>query len=305
MIDLRHLRHALAVAEHGNFARAADAVHITQSAMTRSIQSLESALGVTLFDRSRNGVEPTDVGRIVLRHALTLDTTSRDLEREVRLAQGLESGELVIGTGLYGGLALIEPAVARLNQLHPKLRVHVHVAPWNLLPVRARARETDIIVAESGIIHGQSDFESVTLSEHRAIVTCRPGHPLLTDRPGALADLFRFPLVGPPLSTATIDRLCAEAPDSLRAAIKDGNMLTTQCDSAAFLKNIVMDTDALAVMYPFMIRRELRSGQLVALPGMDTGISARFAVAWIAGRTVSAATRTFIDLLRDWDENAD
>jgi DNA-binding transcriptional LysR family regulator len=86
MIDLRHLRHALALAEHGNFARAADACHITQPALTRSIQSLEAALGVTLFDRRRGGVEPTAFGRLVLDHAAGLDMGSRELERELQLA---------------------------------------------------------------------------------------------------------------------------------------------------------------------------------------------------------------------------
>ena len=59
MFELRHLRHALGLAEHRNFARAAEALHISQSALSRSIQSLEESLEVTLFDRAHGGVEPT------------------------------------------------------------------------------------------------------------------------------------------------------------------------------------------------------------------------------------------------------
>ena len=144
MIDLRHLRHALALAQHRHYARAADACHITQPALTRSIQALEVALGVVLFDRGRRGVEPTEFGQLLLQHAAGLDMASRELEREVRLARGLELGSLAIGVGPFAAASLVGPVVARLNQLHPLLQIRVVVAPWRELPARARAREVDV-----------------------------------------------------------------------------------------------------------------------------------------------------------------
>ena len=65
VFDMRRLRHALALAEYRNFARAADALHITQPALSRSIQSLEDGLGVRLFDRSPRDVQPTAFGELV------------------------------------------------------------------------------------------------------------------------------------------------------------------------------------------------------------------------------------------------
>ena len=82
MFDMRRLRHALALAEHRNFARAAAALHITQPALSRSIQALEEGMGVLLFDRSPRDVEPTAFGELVLRHARGLELSSRDLDRE-------------------------------------------------------------------------------------------------------------------------------------------------------------------------------------------------------------------------------
>ena len=61
--DLRSLGHAQALAEHASFARAAKVLHITQPALSRSIQELERRVGVRLFDRARRGVEPTEAGR--------------------------------------------------------------------------------------------------------------------------------------------------------------------------------------------------------------------------------------------------
>lgn len=302
LIDLRHLRHALALAEHGSFARAAQACFITQSALTRSIQALEASLECVLFERTRTGVEVTELGRLVLRHAMALDTASHALVRELRVARGLDAGDLVVGVGLYGGSSLIAPVVAQMNRAHPKLRIHVQGAPWTMLPMRARARGTDLIVAEQGILLEHSGFETQALSAHRAIVACRPGHPLALAGDARFEDLRRYPIVGPDLSDASLERLCAKARPEVAAALRAGDLLTIRCESAPLLKEVLMESDALAVMYPFMIERELASGQLDVLRDVDLGASMRFAVGWIAGRALSPAASLFIDLLRRHDE---
>ena len=63
-LELRHMRHVIALAEHGSFARAATALGLSQSALSRSIQSVEREVGSSLFVRTANGVEPTDSGRV-------------------------------------------------------------------------------------------------------------------------------------------------------------------------------------------------------------------------------------------------
>jgi DNA-binding transcriptional LysR family regulator len=82
-MELRRLRHFLAVAEHGNFGRAAATSHITQPALSRSIQALEAEVGAVLFDRRPSGVELTDMGRLVLR-ARTLSAVGTTFLRVLR-----------------------------------------------------------------------------------------------------------------------------------------------------------------------------------------------------------------------------
>ena len=107
MIDLRRLRHFSALVQHGNFHRAADALHLTQPALTRSIQALEAHVGAPLLTRHRTGVEPTELGRLLLRHAGALEGQVRDLDRELRVAKGLVLGELRVGGGPWGGSVLV------------------------------------------------------------------------------------------------------------------------------------------------------------------------------------------------------
>ena len=92
-MELRQLRHLMAVVEHGSFSRAAEAVHLTQPALSRSIQALEAGVGAPVLERNRGAIQPTDVGQLLLTHARLLDTVTRDLERDIALTQGLELGE--------------------------------------------------------------------------------------------------------------------------------------------------------------------------------------------------------------------
>lgn len=301
MIDLRHLKHALALAEYGNFARAADACHITQSALTKSIQALEDHLGVELFDRSVKPVVPTDIGRLVLRHSSVLDSSVREMLRDVKLARSDDVGELSVGVGLFGGSSLVSPVVARMIRQYPQLRLTLKVSAWSDLPIKARARETDIILVEQGTLVGQTDFTFHPLLEHRNFLVCRQGHPLLSRKKRGVADLFEFPVIAPDFPQSAIDRICAGAPDALRSALSSGDSLVLRCDSSAIIKEVLMETDAIASMHSFMIVRELDAGQLVAIPNLDLHITARFCVAWLSGRTLSSASRRFIELLADYD----
>ncbi|MEO5671806.1 MAG: LysR family transcriptional regulator, partial [Ramlibacter sp.] len=84
-MDVRRLTHFIALAEEGRFAAAADRVHLSQAAFSRSIQTLEERLGVRLVDRRSEGVSLTPTGNAVLARARTLVFDSDCLVRDVAL----------------------------------------------------------------------------------------------------------------------------------------------------------------------------------------------------------------------------
>lgn len=230
-----------------------------------------------------------------------LSASSRDLDREIRLAKGLDLGELRIGVGPFGGSALIGPVVGRLNRLHPRLRVRLIVAPWQELPDRARAREVDVVVAELAEINRLEDFQSTPLAEHAAILVCRPDHPLSMLSAPRRADMFAYPLAGPRLPAEAQRQLLARATAaSGETALRDGP-LAIECDSSSVLKSILMHSDAVSMMPRFMVDAEVRSGHLVALPAIDLGIRTHFGAAWLRNRSMSGPGLKFIELLREHD----
>jgi DNA-binding transcriptional LysR family regulator len=299
-IELRHLKHLAAVAEHASFSRAAEALHITQPALSRSIQGLEAQVGGALFERQRGGIEPTDLGRLLLRHAKAFEASTQDLEHEIRLARGLALGELRIGVGPFGGSALIGPVVGRLNRLHPGLRVQLLVAPWQELPERARARDVDLIVLDLSEVEQLEDFASQALSPHQAVVVCRAGHPLAALPAPGLDDLFSYPLAGPRLPPHAAKALAAGMPAERRTALR-GSLLTLECDSSSVLKAMLVDSDAVSMMPRFMVQAEIKAGLLTVIDDIELGTKARFGVAWLRQRTVSGAGLKFIELLAAHD----
>ncbi len=304
-VDLHRLRHLIAVAEHGNFGRAAAASYITQPALSRSIQALEAEVGAALFDRRTTGVEPTDMGRLLLRHARALDAGARDLEREIRLTKDLELGELHIGVGPWGGAALVAPVIGRLHAQHPRLRLRVVVAPWRELPTRLRDREVDIVVGALGELEPLAEFATVAFSEHPMIVVGRAGHPLVNVGDVTAADVLTYPLVGPGMdsdaASVLIGLACAadDAPVTTPTATE---LLTVECDSSDVLKRLLVESDALTFMPQFLVDDELHDGRLAVVDGVDLGLRVRFGAAWVDGRTLGGPGDTFVDLLRTHDQ---
>ena len=110
-ITLRQLQHASALARHGSFREAAADMHITQPALTRSIQTLESSLGVSLFDRQTNGVEVSRAGEVLLRRAegVLESAAGRTIARAPRLPS------VTVQPGLELPPPMVEPATGAVK----------------------------------------------------------------------------------------------------------------------------------------------------------------------------------------------
>ena len=305
MIDLKRLRHLTVLVQHGNFHRAAEALHLTQPALSRSIQALEAHVGAPLLTRHRTGVEPTELGRLLLRHAGMLEAQVRDLDRELRLTRGLALGELRVGVGPWGGSVLVGPVVGRLIALHPGLQLKLVLAPWQELPERARAREVDVILGELREVEQLADFECAPLQAHEVCVVARAGHPLTRKPQLQAADLFDWPLAGPHLPHNALQALQAMAeavgvpPERLRPGL-----LGVTCDSSGILRQVLQASDALSFMPRFMAEAtgEGEGDQgLVTLPVPGLTQSVRFGAAWLRGRTLGGIGEKFVELLRAHD----
>ena len=97
-MDMRQVRHLIAVLEHGNVLRAANAIHISQPALSKSIQNLEAELGVQLLERSPRGVSPTIYGTNLLKHARLLLNQGEQAVADIKGDQGRAPRPLAFGS---------------------------------------------------------------------------------------------------------------------------------------------------------------------------------------------------------------
>lgn len=118
---LEPLRHFLCVAELGTFTAAARHLHLTQPALTASIQRLERSLGGALFIRGRRGAELTAAGQSLVPHARGALVALREGERAVREVFGAQRGEVCLGAGTTAITYVLPSAVAAFRKKHPAL----------------------------------------------------------------------------------------------------------------------------------------------------------------------------------------
>jgi DNA-binding transcriptional LysR family regulator len=182
-----------AAARHLSFTRAGEELFLTQSAVSRQIQSLEEQLGVKLFERRRDGVIPTEFGRLVLEHTRGLVHAESELLRQIQLVAGLEAGALNIAFGPLPGALSVYPAAGALLARHPNLRLSLQSFSWREVTQAVLEKKVDLGIAEISGASRDDSLQTELVGEHRAYFMCRTGHPILRNARITLAELVGYP----------------------------------------------------------------------------------------------------------------
>lgn len=298
-IDLRQCRHVLALDQHRNFARAADALGLTQPALTRSLQVLEKSIGARLFDRNRARVEPTPVGERLIERARLLVNQAHDIEQDLQQMLGLEVGLLRIGAGPYPADLSVGTAVGRLVLRHPALMVDLSVADWSELIRRVASGELELAIADTGVAEQDDRLVVDSLPRHQLNFFCRAGHPLASRVALSLEELRQHPLVGtslPPQMAA----LAAKNKMGMRANLPSGiTAPEIRVDTFALARRIVMESDAVGGAVSSQIQDSVARGELVMLPLELPWLKTNYGIIRLANRTPSPAALAFMEILRD------
>jgi DNA-binding transcriptional LysR family regulator len=304
-LDLRQLRHLLALDRHRNFARAAEAVGLTQSALSRSLQSLEDEFGARLFDRDRTRVEPTAVGARLIELAAPLLLQARLAERELERMIGVADGLLRIGVGPYASEISVGAALGRMASQHPGLRADVSVADWPDLYDRLLANDLDVVVAETSHAVEDNRFAVDPLPTHQAFFYCRPGHPL-----AGRADVTLREVVAYPIAMTYLPRRLVALGESTRSlhgmSLPEGvNVTQFRIDTPYLARRAVMNSDMLGIAVPAQIELELAVGSLKLLPLRLLWLKTSYGVIQLARRTPSPALSEFLRVLREVEGEID
>jgi DNA-binding transcriptional LysR family regulator len=123
MLDVKQLRVLRAVAEHGSFSAAAEALSYTQPAISQQVAALEKQTGTTLVDRTSRGVRLTDAGLALVDHAEVVLARLAAAEAELEAMAGIRGGRVRLASFPTAGASLMPPAVALFTQRHPDVEL--------------------------------------------------------------------------------------------------------------------------------------------------------------------------------------
>lgn len=294
-MNIKHLEHLLALADIGSFSRAAEKLFITQSALSRSIQSLEEDLGGKVLDRIGKRNELTPLGLDVVARARHIVRDAAELRHSAKLLQ--EGGSAAISVGLGSGPAalLMVPLMSAVAKM-PNMRVAVTQGPVELQVLQLRSRQLDAMVVDMRRVIPTADLNIESLAELRAGFVVRAGHPLAHKKSVTLADLLKYPVASTPLS----DEVARLLVDQYGLQANPAEMVKLRCDDVISLIRTASQTDAIFLGVLAATRVGLDDGSLVELnvkPKLSA--TARFAYVTLAGRTEAPAMGYFRQFLRE------
>jgi DNA-binding transcriptional LysR family regulator len=276
-MNLSQLRHLIALAECGSFSGAAEAVHLTQSALSRSIQALEEELGLRLIDRigRRNDLSATGLYVVGRARKIVFDVEELS-ETAARMKKGL-AGKLTIGLGAAPGMLLALPLLERFSKSYPGVKLTL--VRSGMLPLLAalRERNVDALVVSLTAMPPAPDLMLEAIGDMRVSFMCRPGHPLLAwNRPVTLEELQRYPVA----STPSGDVVTRELTNQYGPQAHPDVLVTLRSDEHDELIEAARRTDAVALTMPALAPDLV---ELMLSPAYHS--IARFGIVTLRGRS--------------------
>src|SRR3954454_12495261 len=260
-LKLHHLRAIDAISSQHSLSKASAALGISQPALTKSLQELETILDMRLFERHARGMLPTPAGDGVIRSARRILAELRRLDEDLDRLSSPSSGIVALGA-LPGAAAGILPGVlSRLKVEHNDLDIRlVEGRTEELLPLLA-AGEIDLIVGRLYAPAVPDGFVREPLYEEPISILARSDHPVFQFEPVTVSILRRYDLLLP-----TVSQRVGQEIEHLLSQLDLTPSLSLRSSSYGFIREMLHFTDLISVMPRLMMVGDLLRGTLRVVP---------------------------------------
>jgi len=248
-MNLTNLRYFVAVAELGSITKAAQALHLTQPAVTRGIRQLEIELEIKLFERLPRAMRLTRFGKGYLRHAQAVFVQLENARNEMRHLADHPVEDVVIGAGPTWLMGRLPAIIGELTRKYPNAPVRVRGGYDLELLAMLNRGEVAFILTETFGVSLPADLVQEPLIHCDYVVACRLDHPLAARKKVSLEALLDFPWTMPDQGVNALERLKGiYLGENLRAPIPH-----IHSTSLGFILKLLSASDALA----FVVRSSL------------------------------------------------
>ncbi len=284
-MELRQLRYFESVARHRHFTRAAEELHIAQSALSSQVRRLEQELGIELLRRTTRSVEPTEAGELVAARARAVLSETEALRGEVDELRGLVRGRVTVGALLFGGELDIPAILAAFTTRFPHVEVGVREGTAQRMLEMLADGSIDLTFALE--IDPPDQVERLALSHEELAAAMSTDHPLAGAGPLKISALAGHPLI-------------AFQPGSTTRRLVD-----TALGGAGVEPRIAVEANDLALVRSLAARGlgvAILPRSFVELPGPRVSfrpLSPRLRLSvvlwWLRDRRLSPAARAFVE----------
>jgi LysR family transcriptional regulator, pca operon transcriptional activator len=294
-LRLRHLHCFMAVAQTRSLRKAADKLHLSQPAMSKTLSELEEIVGVRLLERNRQGAQLTRDGEVFLPHAVAVLEALHAGQHAVGNAQA-SAGETVH----VGALPTVAPdllpfALTAFRERHADARVVIQTAANAPLLRMLAAGELDFVVGRMADPQMMVGLSFELLYVEPLVMAVRSRHPLVADAAPSLSDILRYPFVVSP--KGTIPRHNAESYLQSRGLGIPANCTETLSVSVAL--QIVRHSDAVWFTPAGAVREHVLDRSLVQLAVPTKGTEEPVGLLLRSEGSLAAPAREFIRVLRE------
>lgn len=291
-MEIRQLRTFQTVAGLLSFNRAAEKLHYAQSSISAQIQSLESELGVQLFDRLGRRILLTEAGERLLLYAGKI----LDLEKETR-AEVMETreprGSLTIRIPESFGVLRLPSVVGLFNSRFPKVRLSFMTCAHEGLARDLRKGVTDLAFLLTESIQ-DADLESEILGFEPLKIVAGPNHPLARKKKLKTRDLEGETILLSRVDCSyrkTFQRMLDEK------GVRPGSLL--EFSSVEVIKQCVMQGIGITMLPEARVARDIEHGILVPLPWEADTLEMALLMIWYKDRWLSPTLKAFMEITRE------
>ena len=289
-MDLRRLGHVVALADELHFARAAERVHLSQPAFSRSIQSIENDLGIRLFERDVANIRPTPAGEFVIGKARKLLFEASCVQRDIDLYRNVQLGDTAFGVGPFPAVTVMPLVLSELRRLHPKVCVRVEESNWMLLLERLRTEDIEFFFSDTSELPDDGTLEICRVADQMVHFYVRASHPLAS-RACNFDEAWAYGLASARVPLPLKSLLGA------RLGMPAGQMpvLALECDNFAILKAVALSTDTVLAATEALVQADLEADELVPLRVKDAPLlCTRVGIVSLRNRTPSPMAQVAI-----------
>jgi len=287
-MELRQLRYVDAVARHRHFTRAADELHVAQSALSHQVRKLEAELGTELFERTSRRVVTTEAGEAVAARARRVLAEVDGVRDEVDELQGLVRGRIWIGALLPAGELDVPRLLAGFAAAHPGIEVGLREG--TAADMARFIDEDEVDAAFSLLAADPADGVVAEILSEDELVAVFPAGAAPGRGPVTAADLAAQPIAIPRSGSAiniALEEFMSAAGESLTVSLESGDPF--------LLRSLVSVGFGVGVIPASLTRRE---GPPIEVRRLRPTVHLPVALLWRERRHASPAARAFIDFIR-------